>query len=372
MINWEKEFSEILNSSFGYEFINIDEKKQIVLYGAGSLGSMAIDLLREKEIIPTAVIDKNLEGELKGISVKKMKDLSSKELLNSLFIICISSIEFTPIYNELKEKGCKNIIHFYDYSECFFKEILGNGWSKSNIDEQDIKNIKKVLKTLEHDENSLAHYLQFLYWKIKRIEKIYDNYPVLSSKKYFGVKSFPNLSQEEKYLDGGAHFGNTILDFMKISNNKYSKIWAFEPDVYNMKKLKENVNNSFKIEFIPNPISDNDKKVLFYENLGFASKIDNLGELNIDCKTIDSFNFDPTIMKLHLEGEELKALNGASYTIKKYRPILMVLADHNADGLYKIANYLISLDNYKIYFYLHDYCGNSAVFYAYPIERDKL
>ena len=49
----------------------------------------------------------------------------------------------------------------------------------------------------------------------------------------------------------------------------------------------------------------------------------------------------------------------------------MILADHNEDGLYEIANFLNQLREYKLYFYLHDYCGNSAVYYAIPKERIK-
>jgi hypothetical protein len=45
----------------------------------------------------------------------------------------------------------------------------------------------------------------------------------------------------------------------------------------------------------------------------------------------------------------------------------MILADHSEDGLYKIPQFINKLGGYKLYFNLHDYCGNTAVFYGIMI-----
>lgn len=372
MINWQEELSNLIDASNAYKFKNFDTKNPIILYGAGSLGRMAISLLNEKEIVPKYIIDKNLEGKINNIPIRKLSELTFNEIETSLFIICISSIEFMPIYNDLIDIGCKHIIQFYDYSEIFFNNILGNGWSKSTLSDDERNQVERVFQNLEHDKNSVAHYLQFLYWKFRRIEYIYDAFPVLSNHKYFKANCFPFLSKNERYLDCGAHVGNTILNFIEITQMQYSKIWAFEPDKYNMTSLKEKTNKYKSIEYFQSVLSNIDEEeVLFYDNLGFASKVDKEGNEKIHTRTIDSYKLSPTIIKLHLEGLELKALEGSQKTIIESRPIIMVLADHNEDGLYKIANFLINLENYKLYFYLHDYCGNSAVFYAIPEEREN-
>ena len=372
MIKWQEEFSNLIDANNAYNFKDFDKNSSIILYGAGSLGQMAISLLGEKQVIPKYIIDKNLEGKINNIPIRKLSELTFDEIEESLFVICISSLEFLPIYNDLRSIGCKHIIQFYDYSEVFFNNILGNGWSKTELTKEDENFIKRVFRNLEHDENSVAHYLQFLWWKMRRIEKIYENFPVLSSTKYFKAKCFPSMDEKERYLDCGAHFGNTIMEFIECVNKKYSKIWAFEPDNYNMTSLKQKTKNYKNIEYFSDALSDeNIKEVSFYDNLGFASKIDKKGRSKVNMKTIDSFAFEPTIIKLHVEGFELNVLEAAKNTIENSRPIIMVLADHNEDGLYKIANFLINLDKYKLYFYLHDYCGNSAIFYAIPKEREN-
>ena len=150
---------------------------------------------------------------------------------------------------------------------------------------------------------------------------------------------------------------------------KYETIWAVEPDKNNNTIMKTELSGIDKIKYLPIALSNIDGISNFISGLGFASKIEENGNDNVQIQTIDSLNINPSIIKLHLEGYELKALHGATETIRRARPLLMVLADHNEDGLYKIAHFLMALDKYKIYFYLHDYCGNSAIFYAIPKER---
>ena len=155
-------------------------------------------------------------------------------------------------------------------------------------------------------------------------------------------------------------------------HKKFNHIWSFEPDLSNEKILKESLSGEGynRITFNRKALSDNCKVVKFKDGLGFASEVDSCGNKSVDSVALDSLpDIRPTIIKLHIEGDELKALYGAANTIRQYRPIIMVLADHNSDGLFEIANFLKEQYNYKLFFYLHDYCGNSAVFYSYPLER---
>ncbi len=366
------ELNRIISSKIrGYDSFNIINKDKVILYGAGSLGQMGINLLSKIDVRPKYIIDQKVSGSLENINILKPKDIISSDLVEFTFIICISSIEFIPIYNYLQNLGCKKIVQFYDYAEVFFKGTLGNGWAYFNPTPENINEIKKVCEYLEHDKYSLSHYLQFLWWRLRRVEKIYDNYPVLSNKKYFKAPCIPKLTDNEVFLDGGAHFGTTIESFIKATNGNFKSVYAIEPDDDNMNILKKKIEKKYldKTVCLDIALSNKDEEVCFVDKLGFASKIDDAGTQKVISKKIDSLNIEPTIIKFHLEGHELKALEGAKETIKKCRPILMVLADHNEDGLYKIANLLNNLEEYKLYFYLHDYCGNSATFYAIPKER---
>ncbi|WP_103590539.1 FkbM family methyltransferase [Campylobacter concisus] len=370
-----KQFDE-LNQLLSLPINNCDYKPfdtalndKIILYGAGSLGKMAVSLLLKINIKPKYIIDKNLSGDIEGINIVKVDNISSTDLANCTFIICISSIEFMPVFNYLKQLGCKSVIQFYDYAEIYLKDYLGNGWAKLNLNREDLCGIKKSYEYFRYDANSFAHYMQFLWWRLRRVEKIYLEFPVLSNKKYFKAPCMPKLSEKESYLDGGAHFGGVIKDFVSTVDMKYKTIWAFEPDNNNLLVMKANLFNIDRIVYLPVVLSNKNMSVKFVDGLGFASKVYKFGNKVVSSRTIDSLNINPSIIKLHIEGYELKALQGAIKTIKRVRPILIVLADHNDDGLYRISNFLIDLKGYKTYFYLHDYCGNNGIFYSIPKER---
>ena len=371
MIDYKKEINNILNSQKS----NISEKdlenREIILYGAGKMGIMALEFLERINIKPKFIVDQNINGTLKDIEIISLEDLTIEDKQKCLFIICIVTLPYKNIFDSLKTYNCMNTYHFYDYSNIMLNKYISNGWEKFELDKNDLENIKNICSKLENDETSLAHYLQFLWWRIRKIENIYKDYPVLSNNKYFDAPCFPKLTENEKLLDVGAHFGTTIQHFIHATNKKFDTIWAYEPDEQNLSILKNSINKEFeeKIHLYNIALSNKNDFSYFTDKLGFASKIDEKGSIKVSTKEIDTLNINPTIIKLHLEGHELQALEGAKETIIKNRPIILVLADHNEDGLYKIANFLINLENYKLFFYLHDYCGNSAVYYAIPKER---
>lgn len=362
-----KKIYDIDKPLYNDDFLN----KEIILYGAGSLGHMACNLLKQKNIIPKLVVDKTAKGEIDGIPIISPDEIQECDKKNSLFLVCISTLSFNDLENFLRDSGIENLIQFYTYAYIKFPELLSNGWFKYSLSNDEKSSVENVCKALEHDETSIHHYMQFLWWKLAGREVIYENYPVLSGKKFFKAPSFPTLNNQEVLLDCGAHFGQTIDAFFEKINGKYKNIYAFEPDCQNLKIVREKYNDE-RIVFFEQALSDFEGCVQFQDGLGYASKIDKKGNKKVKVTKIDLLkDISPTIIKLHIEGNELKALYGAQETIKKNQPIIMVLADHNEDGLYKVAEFLIKLEGYKLYFNLHDYCGNTAIFYAYPHSRYK-
>lgn len=365
-MNYQNELEKIYSTASS-DYTNLLDK-EIVLYGAGSLGHMALDLLNKSGLRPKYFVDKLQTGSIEAIKIIRPDNIGIFDKENALFLICVCTSSYNDIYRFLTKLGIKHIIPFYNYAYLKFPQLLSNGWTVPNPTTEEKQEIEKVCKALNHDETSISHYLQFLWWKIKNIEKIYI--PVLSGQKYFKSPAIPKLSDNEILLDAGCHFGQTIESFISATNKKYRYIYAFEPDKENLQICK----NKFKdkrIIYKDFAISDTIGAAKFYDKLGFASKISESGNKIINMVSIDSLNTKATIIKLHIEGAELYALEGAKQTILKNRPIIMVMADHNKDGLYKIAKFLYELPGYKLYFNLHDYCGNTAVYYGIPSNKYK-
>ena len=95
-------------------------------------------------------------------------------------------------------------------------------------------------------------------------------------------------------------------------------------------------------------ISDDDfsraKKVLIGKHLKNFNSVDNI------------VTDEVTFIKMDIEGAELKALEGARNTVKKYKPKLYVCAYHRNEDMFTIPFKIKELyEGYKIYFRQHPY-----------------
>ena len=342
--------------------------KNIVLYGAGALGRMAIDLLKRAEINDYEIVDKKLNV-LDGKNVKKLNELTIGCKKNSLFLVTICTIPYNDIEKELRDNGVENIMQFYTYAYIKMPQLLSNGWFVHDIFPDIEEGVMQVFDLLKHHEFSIRHYLQFCWWKMREKEVVSEAYKVLSGKKYFNAPIMPLLNRDEVFLDCGCYNGCVIEQFIEKVDGVYKKIYAFEPDKASLKTAKENLVGK-DIVFDSRALGRRSETRHFQNDLGFASKLLENGSERVEVVSVDELHIKPSIIKLHVEGSELDVLEGAIKTIEQNRPIIMVFADHNSDGLVKIPQFVNKLKDYKLYFLLHDYCGNSAIYYMIPKERD--
>ncbi len=373
-MNSLKELDDILASPYAIqEYIKDNLKnKELILYGAGSMGKMALLLMNAAGIKPSLFVDQKAKGRIDGLEIISLSSLSAAQKKNSILIICVVTEPLESIVNYLLKNECENLLHFYDFSEIFLSHFMGNGWHRPMLQVDEIQVIKRTVLSLSHDEKSVFGYLRYLWWRLKRIDMYYKEYPPSANKKYFQEPSFPSLGKSEVFVDAGAHHGEISIEFIKIVNNQYSSIYAFEPDSNNYEKLcKQESLSDARVKKYKLALHQESTNQRFIDGMGYASKIDPaFGNTSVQSVTLDSMeNICPTIIKLHLEGGEYSALLGAKTCIEKCRPIIMVVADHNQDGIFNIPEYLMKLKDYKLHFSYSDYCGNTSIFYAYPAER---
>lgn len=349
-------------------------RQRIMLYGAGSLGLMATGLMARRNLSPHLVVDANKTGELAGIPIILPSAISDEDKESALFLVCISTLSYNDIFDELRREGCRNIRHFYTWAYETMPELLENGWYKRELTEEDEAGIARVQKGLSHSALSTAHYIQFLWWRLRTREVVFDEFPVESERRMFDAPVLPALTETEVFLDGGGHLGESTQRFIKKVGNQFSGIYVFEPDKGNFSIMNNTLSalNDPRITLSSYALGSETGGVAFNEGLGYASRIDGAGLTRAHSVTLDSLAIRPTIIKLHIEGMELSALIGAKETIERCRPILIIVADHNEDGLYRIPEFILDLVDYRLFFINHDYCGNTSVFYGIPIERTQL
>lgn len=177
-----------------------------------------------------------------------------------------------------------------------------------------------------------------------------------------------NAETNEVFVDAGSFAGGTIQDFISWTGGEYNKIFAFEP----LKEMHQYIKDRCNAENWKNVITYkkatwNQEETLFFIEEGSGSRIEQEGETRIEGIDIDSIvgNEKVTYIKMDIEGAELKALEGAKYTILKNKPKLAICIYHKPYDVVDLAEYILELvPEYKLF--IRHYCFNmwETVLYA--------
>lgn len=322
--------------------------KPLWLYGKGELGQLAQEFFRYV-----------------GIEVAGSFEHDEPAPVDAQVAVCIvRNCSYGTIEQRLFERGFRDIVPFYDLADSIPTDHpLKNGWI-ARPTKDDFEGMERVLERWG-DDVSQAHYLQFLAWRIVREEWVFGETGLTKDNLFFIPEVVGVLHDHEVFIDGGAHLGETSVDFASLVS-RFDGILAVEPDDKNREQFKYVVGQAAH----GYALSDLDDYAPFAEGFGMASKLSPTGKATKVTRRIDSLDISPTFIKLHLEGGDLPALRGAEQTLLRCRPIVAVRVDHNPDGLWRTADYLMNLlPNYRFLFRNHCWCGSAAAVYAIPEER---
>lgn len=353
--------------------------RPLVLYGAGKLGRMACELFQRLQIPIVYVMDQSPQGGLlfDTIPVIQSETAGDSDRETALVAVCVVNAAYEPIRDELASQGWRHILPVYDVLDAYSDRLpMGNGWFAGRLNEEDIANIGEVLAGWSDDWSRAAH-VQFLAWRLHRLEWEFRDAPVCIDDRYFIEPICRALGEQERFLDAGAHHGHVSARWLKLMQNRFEGIVAVEADSHNARQLKE------WIVTLPAGVRD---KVLVHEyalaaevgtrpfshGSDLSSRIMSQSDGFVSCYRIDDLGFPFTFGKIHLEGGELEALQGGSETLQRQRPLLAVTVYHNTDGLWRTPRFLMELlPDYRFLMRLHAWCGTGAVMYAIPNERGR-
>ena len=175
-------------------------------------------------------------------------------------------------------------------------------------------------------------------------------------------------------IDGGAYDGDTAIPFSNCLQGR-GKLFCFEPDELNYARLVENIAAAGLTETCM-PVKAglwSERTSLSFQNEGIpGSKVlETEGEsFSIEALDLDSFAFDrkirPDLIKLDVEGAELKALQGAESCIRTYKPKLQICIYHKLQDLWEIYEQIQAYHaGYR--FFVGHHLENGACSYAETI-----
>ena len=214
----------------------------------------------------------------------------------------------------------ENILKIASEQELYAPEVpvIGGGLFDSNFLHENAETLKWVYDRLG-DDISKKTFENILKYKLSgKINYLLDC-QVDENEPY---ESFLKL-EKERFLDLGAYNGDTVLGFIEKCPN-YDSITAVEPDRKTFKKLLKNTENVNNLTPINACVSSKCETVNF-KMLGGRNSVLGDGKDEIEAITVDSLNFNPTYIKMDVEGEEVATILGAKDTILKQKPKMLIL-----------------------------------------------
>lgn len=313
-------------------------KKPIVLYGMGNGADKIIKVLEEKSIEFKGVFasDGFVRPKLfHGHQIESYRNLKEK-FGEMIVLLCFGSSLPDVI---------ENILKIASEQELYAPEVpvIGGGLFDNAFLHQNAEALKWVYHHLA-DDISRKTFENILKYKLSgKISYLLDC-QVDENELY---DTFLKLDKE-RFLDLGAYNGDTVLGFINNCPN-FESITALEPDRKTFKKLISNTENLRDFTPINACISDKCETVNF-KMLGGRNSVLGDGKDEIQALTIDSLKFNPTYIKMDVEGEEVAAIRGGSQTILNGKPKMLISAYHRTDDFITIPKAVLDVrGDYKIY-----------------------
>jgi FkbM family methyltransferase len=156
-------------------------------------------------------------------------------------------------------------------------------------------------------------------------------------------------------VDAGANAG--IFSIVVARKHPECEIYAFEPAPSQFKILVENTKDYKNIHCLNTALGDMNGTVGFSDTEDTSAHIG--GNMEVEIRTLDSFNLSPSFIKMDCEGYEGKILEGAAQTIKQHKPVIAMSAYHKPEDKEELPRILKSITPYSVK--LHHDCEEDFI-----------
>ena len=162
--------------------------------------------------------------------------------------------------------------------------------------------------------------------------------------------SFLKLTDNEIFADFGAYKGDTVEEFISRVND-YKHIYAVEPDVKTYNKLCAFLEGKRNITAVNACVDSFCGTVPFNMSASRGSSASKGKNSDIAAITMDRLlSGGVTYIKMDVEGNEAKAIDGGKEIIKKYKPKMLISCYHRSEDVFDLPLRVDSIRNdYKIY-----------------------
>lgn len=364
----ELNISEIIKDNYMQGWLQKIRNRVVYLYGAGSFGKETYYFLKKNGIDIRGFLDKRAD-EIKEYCGKPVYSLNSINVENKknvlvLFSIVMDKDERRNLMKQIAQSGFLHIEEAQFYRSI---QIIPDDLAEKNLREyylEKASRIREAYLLLEDEKSSAiynanlkAHFLRdysdCLKWEDSMKEQYFPE-DIRLSKGY------------SRFVDCGGFTGDTIEDLLRQKKNVQA-IASFEPDIHNFRHLSDACRKKdTKIVCFPCAVADKTEFQKFSAARGSGS-ISEYGESTILSICLDDalIGFNPTFIKMDIEGAEIKALYGAKRIICENVPDLAICVYHNVNHLWDVILLLKSWNlGYKFFVRSYNAYTMETVLYA--------
>lgn len=346
-MNWTRDIFSQAKAIYN----NCADELSKTIYMDKVLYAMSGDERYTYKLIDDSISKLSSSGKLDELKkYKKVVIYGAGDNLDHVFALCqINSIQVSYICDRDTDKYGKK-----------YNNILIISPDELIQDHLDAAIIISTTKYLKEVQNFLRRY-----FKEEQIIPFVDEKHI----EYMKLQYFDEvvkLEDGEIFVDGGCFDFETSE--LLLDRHRAEKIYAFEPDSINLKKVQDKVNKMgiSDVEIIHAEMWDCNTILHFNTQGSGMSRVDENGENEIEVVAVDEVvDGKVTFIKMDIEGSELKALHGAEQKIKKYKPKLAICIYHKVEDIIDIPSYIHSLvPEYKFYIRHYSFGQEETVLYA--------
>lgn len=350
----------------------------LVLYGAGNLGRMVLAKLRGIGIDPVAFADDTVakQGQMiDGLKVVSPQDVCSEFGARVVFAVTIfhPAASFLRISRRLQKQTGARVVSFlslaWQYPDSFLPHY------QFELPQDVLENADDIRRAFQvfADEESRR---QFVGQVRFRLHLDYEGLPQSSAGDYFPADVLPEFPARTTFMDCGAFDGDTIKRLLEHQQGRFHKIFAFEPDERNCRKLRDYVSSlptdiAGRIHVYHAGVGSRRTRMKFNPTGNTGASFSNEGNVEVEVvpvqEMVEGDDATAVYIKFDVEGAEWEALKGTEELIRRAAPVLAVSIYHQPDDLWQLPLYLKSLNpTYNLFLRTQGEDGMDVVCYAVP------
>ncbi len=315
-----------------WQYLSLTDKT-VVMYGMGNGADKILNVCNKYGIVVSDFFAS--DGFVRGQSFRGKPVLSFSDVKNKYgkdnIIVLVSFASSLP-------DVISNVISISNECELYIPDVPVRG---DTLFCEEYENANKAridaAYNLLSDDRSREVYRRILeYRRTGKLEILLST----ADDRLSVMKQFLNLNDYEVVADVGAYNGDTAHEMINLCP-RIRKIFAFEPDRRNFKKLQTFANSAQQI--IPiNFAAWNENTTLIFDDSGNRNA--GLEEIGISKRRaeVSAVRLDSIIservdyIKYDVEGAEKEALAGSESTIRQYRPDLLVSLYHRTEDMHEL------------------------------------